>query len=475
MKRSRLVGGTLPFLFASMMLFACTSSPSPPGGDDDDDDTVGAPTLTSVVPSSGIVTTTIAVEGTSFGAETGTVSVGGGLATIVSWSDTDIVAAVGADSYPGDREITVTRADAQSVTGLSFTVKLPPRVYVNNDLGANSVSAYALDPADGSLTELGDSPYVTGVGGTKFSGDGRLIALHDGTRRLFATNETSVSVFDIDPVTGALTEVAGSPFPTGGMKSFGVTVRPAGDRIVIANYATDDIVMFDVAADGDLTQLDLAVSALAQPDIPIFSPDGNHVYVNSEAGDSFMVYDVGDVLTHSPDSPFNIGNLGGQTISKGFGAAMHPAGIRYYIADYDQGYIWEHTIDAGGMPQPSTSNCGSTGCPTVDPNSMAFNSDATTLFASAFSSSTVYTMDLDTIGHLSNQVAHDLGAGVAGMSSIGVTPDDQYLIVLDEVGGDIHVFALSGSTPAAEVTGSPFAGQPYSGGFGMSGLAITRY
>src|SRR5882757_4983912 len=91
-------------------------------------------------------------------------------------------------------------------------------VYTNNDRTANTVSAFSI-AGNGALTEILDSPFPTaGVGAEDIGSFGpNRIAVSPVGNFLFAANSISndVSVFSINPATGGLTLVPGSPFPTG--------------------------------------------------------------------------------------------------------------------------------------------------------------------------------------------------------------------------------------------------------------------
>ncbi|HEY0781280.1 MAG TPA: beta-propeller fold lactonase family protein, partial [Thermoanaerobaculia bacterium] len=80
-----------------------------------------------------------------------------------------------------------------------------PFVYVANSFGGD-VSAYSLDPATGVLTPLAGSPFSSGGSGTGS------VTVHPNGRFLYTTNKSSnnLSAFTIDS-TGALTAVRGSP------------------------------------------------------------------------------------------------------------------------------------------------------------------------------------------------------------------------------------------------------------------------
>src|SRR5580700_7886131 len=82
-------------------------------------------------------------------------------------------------------------------------------VYVANK-NSDNISAYSLNPKTGVLTALSGSPFSNGAG--PFS-----LALHPSSTFLYVTNLTAntVSGYSIDATTGALTAVPGSPFAAG--------------------------------------------------------------------------------------------------------------------------------------------------------------------------------------------------------------------------------------------------------------------
>jgi len=99
-----------------------------------------------------------------------------------------------------------------------FTVDAADQfVYSNSDIqGANKILGFRV-AADSSLSEILGSPFPTGGsggGGLSYFASNRIV-ISAPSRFLFASNSGSndVSAFSIDPTSGNLTPVAGSPFP----------------------------------------------------------------------------------------------------------------------------------------------------------------------------------------------------------------------------------------------------------------------
>jgi 6-phosphogluconolactonase len=99
---------------------------------------------------------------------------------------------------------------------------------------ANAVAAFTINN-DGSLTSIAGSPFPAGRGTFALNGAGGF---------LFATNnlDGTISSYNIDPSTGALAQVAGSPFA--GAVSSGDTVYSAGSVLFVPDAATNTIAGF---------------------------------------------------------------------------------------------------------------------------------------------------------------------------------------------------------------------------------------
>jgi 6-phosphogluconolactonase (cycloisomerase 2 family) len=104
--------------------------------------------------------------------------------------------------------------------------------YVAN-FGDNNVSAYTINPATGALTPISGSPFT--AGSNPFS-----VAVNPTGKFAYVANTYSnnVSGYRIDPTTGALTAIAGSPFAAGSQPG-SVTVDPTGKFAYVAN--TDNV------------------------------------------------------------------------------------------------------------------------------------------------------------------------------------------------------------------------------------------
>lgn len=153
-----------------------------------------------------------------------------------------------------------------SVTGSPFPASTGPAgaavdpsgkfLYVsdyNDSQGA--ISAYAIGPS-GALTPVAGSPFPTQASG----GPSSLVAhpsgkfLYVGLAGTVNANHV-IAAFSIDGTSGALTPLAGSPFPAG-MDPLHITLDPAGKFLFAANVQDDTISGFTINdSNGALTQV----------------------------------------------------------------------------------------------------------------------------------------------------------------------------------------------------------------------------
>lgn len=129
---------------------------------------------------------------------------------------------------------------------------------MNNAVDQGSVAVYDIAPSTGALTAVAGSPFaITGLENPQ----GIAIA-PDGSRAFVAgdaagaTFSPRVAALSIAPATGALAQVAGSPFASGGTQAFSIVISPTGDRVFVGNVSllASSISVLDVTpATGALT------------------------------------------------------------------------------------------------------------------------------------------------------------------------------------------------------------------------------
>jgi 6-phosphogluconolactonase (cycloisomerase 2 family) len=112
-----------------------------------------------------------------------------------------------------------------------------------------AVSAYKIN-ADGSLTEITGSPYSTDYGtfGIAIQPSGKFLYTMNGRNCCRSAN--TISVFQVDPASGALTPINGSPFTAAGTP-FLAAIHPNGNFLyAISGGEGFALVVYSIGASG---------------------------------------------------------------------------------------------------------------------------------------------------------------------------------------------------------------------------------
>jgi 6-phosphogluconolactonase len=171
-------------------------------------------------------------------------------------------------------------------------------LYTNNDIPVvNRISGFSIT-ATGALVPIAGSPWLTGGAGR----GGGLFASNRVTSAivkdfLYASNGNShnISAFSINPATGVLTAVPGSPFAVAGAASdISLGATPDGKFLFAANSLSSNISAFSIAANGALTPVAGSPFAVAgEPDgIKVTPADGRFLAVADVFGNKVAMFNV---------------------------------------------------------------------------------------------------------------------------------------------------------------------------------------
>lgn len=237
-------------------------------------------------------------------------------------------------------------------------------LYVSDFTGA-AIDGLAINPATGALTPINGSPFPVGTG----NGPGGM-AIDPAGKFLFLAhaNLNGIFAFTRDANTGALTLVPGSPFAAGA-SPFHVTVHPSGNFLYASNlndpmgsisaYTIDPTTgaLTEIAGSPFATQ-----AGFPGPGRIAIEPGGKFLYVglggsvNANHLVAALSVDTSTgVLTAVPGSPFATGN-------GPFSIAVDQSGKYLYTANSHDNTISAFTIDAAtGVITPVSGSPFATG------------------------------------------------------------------------------------------------------------------
>lgn len=359
--------------------------------------------------------------------------------------------------------------------GSASLARTPDRAfaYVTNQ-SLNQVSAFAVDPGTGAFTPVPGSPFPTGIN------PGQIDLSPDGTFAYVANlNGGTVSAYSIDPATGALDPVtAGGAGPCGVIPDPGncfaagtgprdVTVASGGGHVYVVNLADDSVSAYSIdPVNGALAEL--AGSPLAAGNGPwavALSADGAYAYVANFVGDDVSVYSI-DASTGVP-SPMTTGGAGacnGATPDPGncFAAGNGPVAVGItadngfaYVTNRDDNNISGYSIDAGSG---ALTALGTSPYATGDsPRSLDLTPGSGFAYVKNFSDDTLsgYAVNLVNGRLIEIDVASRFFAD-DDPRSIATGPGGAFAYVGNSDAGNVSSFAIDADTGAAtEVAGSP--------------------
>ena len=197
-------------------------------------------------------------------------------------------------------------------------------LYVSNlNDAVGGISAYAINSTTGVLSPIAGSPFTTQ---SNFPGPNRMVIGGGGKFLYVGMSGTSnpnngVSAFAIDPNSGVLTPITGSPF-TAGSDPQGLATDPGGKFLYTANSQDKTLSGFTIdGSSGTLTPISgFPFATVSGPAALAIDPAGQFLYVgeNSTNGiEAFSINAASGALTSIAGSPFFPGStVSGLTIAK---------------------------------------------------------------------------------------------------------------------------------------------------------------
>lgn len=329
--------------------------------------------------------------------------------------------------------------------------------FVSNS-GSGSVSAFAMD-SSGALSLVAGSPFPAGAGA-------EFMAFDSVHRFLFVSNQNAntVSAFALNTGTGQLSAVSGSPFATGARPT-GIAVDPAGKFVFVANQAADSISVFSIAANGSLSPVAGSPFTAGNPYGLAVNAAGTVLFANNFPDSSISdlntvsAFQIGanGALVPIAGSPFPTSSTAG--FASAIGLAVDPAGRFLFVGDHMAQSVVPFNITATGALTPvSALPAAAPSCSVSchnNPLRLAIHPNDQFLYASNVQAGTVSAFKI-TNGTLSS-----IADVPAGQHPFGVAldPTGQFLFAVNKVDNTISAYSVNSSTGTlSPVNGSPFSG-----------------
>jgi len=359
---------------------------------------------------------------------------------------------------------------AANVANIAVTCTMTPGrfAYVS---GHSAIYCYAVNAVTGALAVLASSPCDSGIlTGIGVDPSGRF-----AYATLSASNE--VRAYAISDSTGSLSAIVGSQLSGGGVNPVDIAVDPLGQFVYMANYGGSVSAFTINSVSGGVT----AVSGSPFPTAPALisgqvpgansitvDPTGKFLYAAINQGNDISGYLINSstgALTPILGSPFSAGSVP-MTVR------VDPSGRYAYVTNANSNNISAYSIDSstGALTPIAGSPFLSGG---TFPTGLAIDPTGRFLFVTNSNSNTVSGFSVD--GSTGALVSISGSPFASGASPIGasVHASGKFLYVSDNGAGTVSAYAIdSTSGSLTPISGSPFAASG-TGSSGTYSIAIS--
>ena len=222
----------------------------------------------------------------------------------------------------------------------------------------------------------------------------------------------SISGFAIDPSTGILTPLSGSPFASNGTTPTALTVDPDGQFLYVANSDSNSVSAYAIGATGALTAVGFPTAAGAGPGAVAVDPTNHFLYVANLTDNTVSAFAISaGTLTPIVDSPFGVG---------------------------------------------------------AEPSSLAIDANGNFLYVTNFNSNSISVFLIDPASGMLSAISGSPFAAGAGPVSIAIDPTDAFAFVANNTDQTITSYSLNATTGAL----TPISGSPLSAGTNVEAVTV---
>lgn len=354
-------------------------------------------------------------------------------------------------------------------------------VYVANR-GSDDVSGYSINPTTGTLTAIAGSPFPQ-------IADPSAIAVSSNGFFAFVTNagaSNTVTAFRV-ATDGRLLRVPSTqsnpnPAPVG-MDPVALAISPNNQFVYVANRGSDTVTAFSIEDAGALMLAPQTGSATnpvsVQGDAPscvTISPNGQFLYVSSSTSNNVTVFQIGasGLLTLVPATGTNPNPVStGGTAPKNIG--MSPNGSSLYVANSGSNTLTAFQIGSNGLLTQVPTTAGNPNPISVGgtaPNGIIVSSNGQFLYsANGGGNVTTFTIGGGGLLTLVPPSSGNLNPVPAGTNPVAVTLSPDGHVLFVANGGGTVSSYTIATATGLLVPVNPLLGNPFRAGTSPSGIA----
>jgi 6-phosphogluconolactonase (cycloisomerase 2 family) len=306
-----------------------------------------------------------------------------------------------------------------------------------------SVSMYAIDPANGTLTSAGPSVTTGDFGADSVAVDpsGKFVYVANSGE---GNTAGSVSMYTLNPTDATLTSTGTIAAPCapspGSCSPWSLAIHPSGKFVYVANeggFTPTSVSMYAINAGTGVLTLIGTVAVDGRAAAVAVDPSGKFAYVvdgdqntDGSKGVNVSMYTI-DAATGVLTS---IGKIAAGTSPSSL--AIHPSGKFVYVVNYDSNDISMYTMDT------TTGNLTSIGTLAAAAGSIVIHPSGQFAYVTSSGGVSMYTIDTTT-GVLT--FAGTTGAG-SSPGSITIHPSGKFAYGTNYGSNDISMYSIDGAT-----------------------------
>lgn len=323
---------------------------------------------------------------------------------------------------------------------------------------ANGIAVFAIDGTTGALSEIAGSPFDVDANPIAVKFDSRGRNLYVGHLLVQSTPDFSVRAYSVNTGTGALAPFAHGPFPTPAFPQ-SLDLDAADRFLYVANVQSNQLTGYKIdIGDGTLTRLESSPTSVGFGPIAIATTEdrtplissSKFVYLTDPAG-SIRSFAIAEDGTLNPAATPSVG------ASAPLGITLDPRGRFAYVADPGASAIRIYAVGSTGTLTQTAGSPVNTG---GDPQYVAVEPGGRYAYVSIPSTTTIvrYTIDAAT-GNLSSPAPKTVTGDV---QDLVITPNGKWLMATSTSGTEVHSYTIDPSTGALGTETSLDIGNPIS-------------
>jgi 6-phosphogluconolactonase (cycloisomerase 2 family) len=305
---------------------------------------------------------------------------------------------------------------------------------------ANGIAAFAINETTGALSEIAGSPFDASANPLAITFDPTGRNLYAGHLLVSSTPEFQVRAYSVNATTGALTPISGSPFASLAVPS-SLEVDSTGKYLYVANTQSNQLSAYSIdRGDGSLWRLASSpTNAGASPTLVTTHEDATPLSLSSKF---VYVTEAGSIRSFNiaEDGTLSAGAAPSVSATSPLGVTLDRQGRFAYVADPGAHGVRIYAVNAStGTLTELASNPVNTG---GDPQYVVIHPSGRHAYVSIPSTTSIVKFTIDaTTGDLSSAVAK-----TATVQDLVITLNGRWLIATPAGGPTVYSYPIDASS-----------------------------